>query len=177
MSSSTDSAPAPSPRWSARSVSSALPDFPWDRLTSYGDRARAHADGIVDLSIGTPVDPTPEVVRRALADAADAPGYPLTIGRVDTRQACVDWLSRRFGVTGLGVDAVLPTIGSKELIASMPTHLGLGPGDLVVQPDHGARDPVELGALGGGQLLRGRGVAEEDPEPPRLRAPPAIRGG
>ena len=90
MSSSTDSAPAPSPRWSARSVSSALPDFPWDRLTSEGGRARAHADGIVDLSIGSPVDPTPEVVRRALADAADAPGYPLTIGRVDTRQACVD---------------------------------------------------------------------------------------
>ena len=48
------------------------------------------------------------------------PGYPLTVGRADTRQAAVDWLARRFGVTGLGVDAVLPVIGSKELIASLP---------------------------------------------------------
>ncbi len=38
----------------------------------------------------------------------------------------MDWLARRFGVTGLGVDGVLPVIGSKELIASLPSHLGLG---------------------------------------------------
>ena len=50
-------------------VSRRLPDFPWDHLTAYGDRARAHPGGIVDLSIGTPVDPTPEVVQAALRDA------------------------------------------------------------------------------------------------------------
>ncbi len=124
--------------WAARSasgaVSAALPDFPWDHLREYGDRARAHPGGIVDLSVGTPVDPTPEVVQRALAGAVDAPGYPTTVGRADTRRACVDWLTRRFGVTGLGLDAVLPVIGSKELIASLPVHLGLGERDLVVYP-------------------------------------------
>ena len=72
------------------------------------------------------MDPTPELVQKALADAADSPGYPTTVGRRDTRQACVDWLSRRFGVTGLGVEGVLPVIGSKELIASLPSHLGVG---------------------------------------------------
>ncbi len=125
---------AGTPRWAARSVSRALPDFPWDRLVPAAERARAHPDGIVDLSVGTPVDPTPAVVQAALAGAADSPGYPLTVGRADLRQACVDWLARRFGVSGLGLDAVLPVIGSKELIASLPGHLGLGPGDLVVQP-------------------------------------------
>ena len=30
-------------------VSRRLPDFPWDALVAYGDRARAHPDGIVDL--------------------------------------------------------------------------------------------------------------------------------
>ena len=50
---------------------------------TYAERARAHPDGIVDLSIGTPVDPTPEVVQDALRAAADSPGYPLTIGRAD----------------------------------------------------------------------------------------------
>ncbi len=122
------------PRWAARSVSGRLPDFPWDRLVPWAERARAHPDGIVDLSVGTPVDPSPEVAQEALAAAADAPGYPLTVGRVDLRQACVDWLERRHGVTGLTTDAVLPAIGSKELIASMPLHLGLGPGDVVVAP-------------------------------------------
>ena len=68
------------------------------------ERARAHPDGIVDLSVGTPVDPTPEVVQEALRAAADSPGYPLTIGLAETRQACLDWLARRFGVTGLGLD-------------------------------------------------------------------------
>ena len=91
-----------------RSVSGRLPDFPWDRLVDHAERARAHPDGIVDLSVGTPVDSTPALVQRALADAADSPGYPLTVGRVETRQACIDWLSRRHGVTGLGLGDVLP---------------------------------------------------------------------
>ena len=115
-------------------VSRRLPDFPWDSLRAYDETARAHPDGIVDLSVGTPVDPTPEVVQHALAEAADSPGYPTTIGLPATRQACVDWLARRFGVTGLDLDGVLPVIGSKELIASLALHLGVGPGDLVVQP-------------------------------------------
>jgi len=55
-------------------VSSRLPDFPWDQITSYGDTARAHPDGIVDLSVGTPVDPTPEVVREALGKNNLPPG-------------------------------------------------------------------------------------------------------
>ena len=120
--------------WAARAVSSRLPDFPWDHLVPYAEQARAHPDGIVDLSVGTPVDPTPEVVQQALRDAADSPGYPTTVGLPATRQACIDWLERRHGVTGLGLDSVLPVIGSKELIASMPTHLGLGERDLVVYP-------------------------------------------
>ncbi len=134
------------PRWAARSVSGRLPDFPWDRLVPWAEHARAHPDGVVDLSIGTPVDPTPQVVQDALAGAADSPGYPLTVGRVDLRQACVDWLERRFEVTGLGVDAVLPAIGSKELIAGLPSHLGLGPGDVVVTPAL-AYPTYEVGAV------------------------------
>jgi succinyldiaminopimelate transaminase len=116
-------------------VSQRLPDFPWDQLTEYAARARAHPDGIVDLSIGTPVDPTPEVVRRALESASDSPGYPQTVGLPSTRQAAVDWLARRHGVTGLGPEGVLPVVGSKELVASLPAHLGLGAGDLVVVPE------------------------------------------
>ena len=111
-----------------------LPDFPWDRLRPHRRRAEQHADGLVDLSVGTPVDHTPERAREALAAAADAPGYPQTHGTLALREAVVGWLARRLGVTGMDPQAVLPTIGSKELVAWLPTLLGLGPGDLVVHP-------------------------------------------
>jgi succinyldiaminopimelate transaminase len=105
--------------------SRALPDFPWDRLAPAAARARAHPDGIVDLSVGTPVDPTPTVVRAALAEASDAPGYPLTAGSDALRQAAADWLRRRFGAD-VPPTAVLPVIGTKELVAWLPTLLRAG---------------------------------------------------
>ena len=104
-----------------------LPDFPWDRLTPLKERAQAHPDGIVDLSVGTPVDPVPAVVRQALAEASDSPGYPLTYGTERLRSAAAGWLRRRHGVA-LDPANVLPLIGSKELVAWLPTLLGIGPG-------------------------------------------------
>src|SRR5690606_5189388 len=100
-------------------VSVRFPDFPWDTIAGAKARAAEHPDGIVDLSIGTPVDPTPEVARRALIAAADSPGYPTVLGPESLRQAVVDWLDRRFAISGIGTDEVLATIGSKELIANL----------------------------------------------------------
>ncbi len=115
-------------------LTGALPDFPWDTLTPYGDRARAHPRGIVDLSVGTPVDPTPAVIRDALASAADSAGYPLTAGTAALREAVVRWFARRRGVPDLDPAGVLPTVGSKELVALLPSLLGLGAGDVVLHP-------------------------------------------
>ncbi|MGA8988512.1 succinyldiaminopimelate transaminase [Aeromicrobium sp.] len=126
-------------------VSARFPDFPWDTLAGAKARAAEHPGGIVDLSIGTPVDPTPDVARQALVDAADAPGYPTVLGPAPLRQAAADWLERRFGVLSLGAEQVLPTIGSKELIANLPTQLGLGPNALVVVPEL-AYPTYEVGA-------------------------------
>lgn len=112
----------------------ALPDFPWDSLASYRARAAAHPGGLVDLSVGTPVDPTPAVVREALAAAADAPGYPTTHGTVAVREAVSAWFARRRNAPGVDPAAVLPTVGSKELVATLPAYLGLGEGDVVVHP-------------------------------------------
>lgn len=152
----------------SRPVSGRLPDFPWDKLTEYAATARSHPDGIVDLSVGTPVDPTPAVVQQALRDAADSPGYPLTIGLIETRQACIDWLQRRFGVTGLGLDAVLPVIGSKELIGSLPSHLGVGAGDLVVLPSL-AYPTYEVGAaLAGADVMATDSLLALGPRTPAI---------
>lgn len=112
----------------------ALPAFPWDSLTPLAQVARAHPDGIVDLSVGTPVDATPPVVRAALAAAVDWPGYPVTAGTPALREAVVEWFARRRGVPGLDPAAVLPTVGSKEFVALLPAMLGLGAGDVVLHP-------------------------------------------
>lgn len=112
----------------------ALGPFPWDSIAGARLRAAAHPGGLVDLSIGTPVDPTPPIVRDALAAAADAPGYPTAQGEERLRRTIVDWFARRRDVTGLSPDAVLPTVGSKELVAHLPALLGLGAGDVVVHP-------------------------------------------
>jgi succinyldiaminopimelate transaminase len=111
-----------------------LPAFPWDSLAPYKERASSHAGGLVDLSVGTPVDPTPDVVRAALTAAADAHGYPQTWGTPALREAVAAWFARRRGVPDVNPDGVLPTMGSKEMVAWLPTLLGMGPGDVVAFP-------------------------------------------
>ena len=146
-----------------------LPDFPWDSLAEATARAAAHPGGIVDLSVGTPVDEVPTVIRAALAsEPAQAPGYPATWGTPELRRAVVEAMRRRYQVTGLDPDAVLPTIGSKELVAWLPTLLGLGPGDLVVVPEL-AYPTYEVGArLAGADWVRSDSVVALGPRQVKL---------
>ncbi|MBH0054625.1 succinyldiaminopimelate transaminase [Salinibacterium sp. NG253] len=136
----------------------ALPDFPWDSLVPYGTIARTHPDGFVDLSVGSPVDPTPTVIRESLATATDAHAYPTATGTVQLREAIVDWFERRRGVPGLTVNNILPTVGSKELVALLPLLLGLGKDDVVVHPSV-AYPTYAIGAA----MVGATAVASDDP--------------
>jgi succinyldiaminopimelate transaminase len=159
VSSAPDRSAAPSlSAGAARRVSSLLPVFPWDRLEPYKETALGHPDGIVDLSVGTPVDPVPDAVQAALTAAADSPGYPTVWGTPALRDALVDWSQRRLGATGLTHRHVLPVVGSKELVAALPAQLGLGPGDRVAYPRL-AYPTYEVGA----RLARAEHVVYEDP--------------
>lgn len=135
-----------------------LPDFPWDRLAPLGDVARRHPAGIIDLSVGTPVDPTPAIVQDALRAAANAPGYPTAAGREETRAACAGWMAR---VTGAQVptSAIVPALGSKEMVAGLPRLLGLGAGSRVVIPRI-AYPTYAVGAV----LAGAEYVATDEPE-------------
>jgi succinyldiaminopimelate transaminase len=133
--------------WSRR-----LPDFPWDRLAPYKQRASSHPDGLVDLSVGTPVDPTPRRVRAALEAASDAPGYPTVWGSPDLRASIIAYLRRRCRSVPLTDDCVLPTMGSKELVASLPSQLGVRPGQTVLIP------PIAYPTYAVGALLAGADV-------------------
>jgi succinyldiaminopimelate transaminase len=106
----------------------------WELLQSLRGRAEASGLTVIDLGQGTPVDPTPAVVQRALAAGADAAGYPPAHGTPQLREAYADWVHRRWGAP-LDPRDVVATVGSKELIATLPWMLGLGPGDVVVVPE------------------------------------------
>ncbi|MEU3651800.1 succinyldiaminopimelate transaminase [Streptomyces sp. NPDC032161] len=149
---------AGSSRTPRSSLSSRLPVFPWDKLAPCKSTASAHPDGIVDLSVGTPVDPVPELIRRALVDAADSPGYPTVWGTTELRDAITGWVGRRLGAVGVTHENVLPVVGSKELVAWLPTQLGLGAGDKVAYPRL-AYPTYEVGA----RLCGAEPVVYDDP--------------
>jgi len=135
-------------------VSRRLPDFPWDTLAEATATARAHPDGIVDLSIGTPVDDTPEIVQRALSAASNAPSYPSVPGSPTLQQAAIDYLRTRWGAPDLASNNVATAVGTKEMVGLLPTLLGLDAGDLVVIPEL-AYPTYEVGAaLAGAQIQR-----------------------
>ncbi|MUL45914.1 succinyldiaminopimelate transaminase [Mycobacterium sp. CBMA293] len=154
---------------STRSLkSAALPVFPWDTLADATAAARAYPDGIVDLSVGTPVDDVAPVIRDALAAASASPGYPTTAGTPALRAAAVAALQRRYGVTDLPEHAVLPVIGTKEVIAWLPSLLGLGATDTVVVPEL-AYPTYDVGArLAGAQVLRADSLTQIGPQVPAL---------
>ncbi len=135
-----------------------LPDFPWDVLAPFGDTARAHPGGLIDLSVGTPVDPTPQLIQEALSAAADAPGYPTTAGRDDLRAACSAWIERTLGAD-IAPSAILPAIGSKEIVASLPRLLNVPSGSRVVVPRI-AYPTYAVGAL----LAGAEPIATDEPE-------------
>jgi succinyldiaminopimelate transaminase len=136
-------------------------------LAPYKAKASKHPGGIIDLSVGTPVDPVPPVVQAALCAAADSPGYPATHGNERLRTAAANWLRRCHGVTA-EPGAVLPVIGTKEFIAWLPTLLGCGPGDTIVHPSL-AYPTYEAGArLAGARSIATDGLLTLGPERVRL---------
>ena len=138
-----------------------LPAYTWDRIEPLREKALLHRSGAVDLSMGTPVDPVPDVIRAALAEGANAPGYPATRGTERLRRAAAGWLARAHRVR-VSPDDVLPVIGTKEFIAWLPVMLGLRPGDVMLYPelayptyDVGARLAGATGAASASLLAAG----------------------
>jgi succinyldiaminopimelate transaminase len=119
---------------------------------------------VVDLSIGTPVDDTPAVLTGALAAAGNAPGYPTALGTAALREAAAAWLRRRLGVEladPLGAEpSLVPTVGSKELVALLPTLLGLRSGTVIV-PEV-AYPTYEVGAVLAGLAVHRTDVPPAD---------------
>ena len=135
-----------------------LPDFPWDELGPAKAAAQNHPDGLIDLSVGSPVDHSPSVAQDALRGAADSPGYPTAWGSRATREVLARWWREQRNATAVRPDGVMPTVGSKEMVGLLPLLVGLGRSDTVVIPEI-AYPTYAVGA----QLVGAAVVAEDDP--------------
>jgi succinyldiaminopimelate transaminase len=144
------------------------PPYPYDRLGALVEAAEELPGGSVDLSIGTPCDPPPQVVLDALASSDTERGYPASIGTAGYREAAAAWMARRFGVEA-DPAAVAACIGTKEFVASTPQYLRLRSPDrdTVLHPRL-AYPTYAMGAT----LAGGRAVAYDtlDSIPPDDRA-------
>jgi succinyldiaminopimelate transaminase len=151
-----------------RTLSTELPDFPWDSLQGAKQTAASCPDGMIDLSVGTPVDEVAPSIRLALMDHAGEPGYPQTVGTPELRRAILAALERRYGVTGVAGDGILPVVGTKEAIAWLPFILGVVPGQTVVIPEL-AYPTYEVAAkLAGADVLRSDSLLKLGPQVPAL---------
>lgn len=92
--------------------------YPFERL-----RALHHGlstpEGLkpINLGIGEPQHPTPEVIKQSLAENLHLLGkYPPTGGTPELRSAISDWLQQRYGVAADPATEILPVAGSREAL-------------------------------------------------------------
>jgi succinyldiaminopimelate transaminase len=100
------------------------PPYPYDRLDRFKPLAERHDGGLVDLSIGTPIDPPPDAVIAALGSSGAERGYPPSIGSLELRTALQRWIGRRFDVV-VPVAQIGACIGTKEFVGTLPQWLRL----------------------------------------------------
>lgn len=112
----------------------------------------------VPLHIGEPKHPTPKVITDALtASLHELEKYPLTAGLPELRQACANWLKRRYDGLTLNPDTeILPVLGSREALFSFvqtvlnPVSDGLKP--VIVSPNPFYQIYEGATLLGGGEI-------------------------
>jgi succinyldiaminopimelate transaminase len=100
------------------------PPYPYERLSTIAELARASRNGLIDCSIGTPCDPPIAEVVEALGSSGAERGYPPSAGTPAYLDAVIDYLDDRFSVE-LERGQVTACIGTKEVVASTAHFLSL----------------------------------------------------
>ena len=109
------------------------PPYPYERLGELKFLAEQHEGGVIDCSIGTPIDPPPALALEVLARGEDARGYPPSAGSPAYRQSAADWLRRSFGVV-VNENELAACMGTKEFVASLAGYLHSPERDTVLYP-------------------------------------------
>jgi N-succinyldiaminopimelate aminotransferase len=75
----------------------------------------------ISLGIGEPKHATPQFIKDALIGSLDTAlsGYPATAGELRMREACAQWLKRRYRIEINAATQVLPVNGSREALFAL----------------------------------------------------------
>lgn len=124
-------------RHTASKALSGIPPYVFWELDARRAIVRAAGKKLLDLGIGSPDQPVPELVLEALRSAVGdraLSGYPHFSGHPDFREAVASFMNRRFGVAVDSENEVMPVAGSKEGIAEIVLAM-CNPGDVVLVPE------------------------------------------
>ncbi len=136
---------------------SRLPPYLFARINKMKHQKRVAEIDIIDLGMGNPTDPTPEVVVKKLMQAARDPRnhrYPLMAhGITGLRKEVANKYKTKYNVDLDPETEVIATIGSKEGFSHMCLAL-LGPGDTAIVPDPAFPAHLYAVAMAGANVIR-----------------------
>ncbi|MGD9223235.1 MAG: aminotransferase class I/II-fold pyridoxal phosphate-dependent enzyme, partial [Desulfobacteraceae bacterium] len=135
---------------------SQLPPYLFGMINKMKMEKRWKGDDVIDLGMGNPVDPAPQLVIDKLIEVANDPRthrYPVADGLRNLRREITKNYQKDFGVALDADEEVICTIGSKEGISHLALAL-IGPGDTVLVPAPAFPIHVYAAIIAGGNVIR-----------------------
>lgn len=138
-------------------VLTSLKPYPFLALDEARKRALASGRSLIDFSVGDPHEATDATIRDALVGAVEERSrYPKAEGLPELKTAIAAWVLRRYGVEVDPETEVMPTLGSKEAVFSLPfIAIDVRSGrDAVAVTDPGYPIYERAAALAGARVLK-----------------------
>jgi aspartate/methionine/tyrosine aminotransferase len=131
--------------------------YPFIQLDERKREALAHGLRLIDFSVGDPHEPTDALIRDALMESVtERSSYPKAEGLPEHREAIASWIGARYGIRLDPRIEVLPTLGSKEVVFSLP-QVVMDPRsskNIVAVTEPGYPIPERGAQIAGGRVLR-----------------------
>ncbi|WP_018687989.1 LL-diaminopimelate aminotransferase [Ahrensia kielensis] len=140
-----------------------LPPYVFEQVNKLKANARSEGRDIIDLGMGNPDLPTPQLIVDKLIETVQDPRthrYSSSKGIPGLRRAQAKYYQRRFGVTLNPDTQIVATLGSKEGFANMAQAI-TAPGDVILCPDPSY--PIHaFGFIMSGGVIRSMQVEPDD---------------
>jgi alanine-synthesizing transaminase len=135
---------------------SQLPPYLFGMINRIKMEKRWNGDDVIDLGMGNPVDPAPQLVIDKLVEVANDPRthrYPVADGLRNLRREIAITYKKDFDLDLDADEEVICTIGSKEGISHLALAL-IGPGDTVLVPAPAFPIHVYAAIIAGGSVIQ-----------------------
>ncbi|MDL2269108.1 aminotransferase class I/II-fold pyridoxal phosphate-dependent enzyme [Desulfosarcina sp. OttesenSCG-928-A07] len=135
---------------------SKLPPYLFGVINKMKMERRWNGEDVIDLGMGSPMDPPPEAVTQKLCEVVQDPKihrYPVAGGMRNLRREIALYYQRNYGVSMESETEVICTIGSKEGISHLCLAL-VGPGDTVLVAAPAFPIHVYAAVIAGASVIR-----------------------